>query len=277
MLKGSDGTSGIIVSSVAPSSPQNGQLWQDTSTTPQLVKKWTGTSWVIWELYAQNLKADTLSALSSNLGDVSAGTVKLMDDNWVINGQPKMYGIYQSKFGLISSGPTFSRSAIVSDSQMGIANLNKGELRFIVTDYTENLKDVQEAGMSDQNHAFIKFASYEGGKDIMTIGSSGDIVFKGNTSQDTQWVTLSSGVKYKFMFSRVYISVDVVGNGNQFMDLGIFPQILRPIIDQFLIIANWGTGTADDRHIMVRASDGKLILWAPKSGVTYRGEVSYTL
>lgn len=46
----------------------------DTSTTPQLVKKWTGSEWVIWELYAQNLKADSLSALSANLGDVSAGT-----------------------------------------------------------------------------------------------------------------------------------------------------------------------------------------------------------
>ena len=276
-VNGTNGTSGIVVSSVAPDSPQTGQLWQDTSTTPQLVKKWTGNEWVIWELYAQNLKADTLSALSSNLGDVSAGTVKLMDDNWVINGQPKMYGIYQSKFGLISSGPTFSRSAIVSDSQMGVANLNKGELRFIVTDYTEDLKTVQESGISDQNNAFIKFNSYDDGTDVMTIGSSGDIVFKGNTSQDTQWITLSSGVKYKYMFSRIYISVDVVGNGAAYMLLGTIPQNYRPTIDQFMIIANWGTGTADDRHIHIRVSDGELILWAPKSGVTYRGEVSYTL
>lgn len=276
---GTDGTSGIVVSSVAPDSPQTGQLWQDTSTTPQLVKKWTGNEWVIWELYAQNLKADTLSALSSNLGDVSAGTVKLMDDNMLINGRPKMYGIYQSKLGLISSGPTFetSGSGIISDTQMGVASLNKGEMRFIVTDYTEDLKTLQESGMSDQDNAFIKFESYDNGKDVMTIGSSGDIVFKGNTSQDTQWVTLSSGVKYKFMFSRMYISVDVVGNGNSFMQFGTLPQNLRPISDKFLIIANQGAGTADDRHIMVRASDGAVVLWTPKSGITYRGEVSYTL
>lgn len=278
-IKGTDGISGIIVSSVAPASPKTGQLWQDTSTTPQLVKKWNGSSWVIWELYAQNLKADTLSALSSNLGDVSAGTVKLMADDILINGRPKMYGIYQSKLGLISSGPTFETagSGIISDTQMGVVSINKGEMRFIVTDYTEDLKTLQESGMSDQDNAFIKFASYEGGNDVMTIGSSGDIVFKGNTSQDTPWVTLSSGVKYKFLFSRMYISVDIVGNGSSFMSLGTIPQDYRPIVDQFLIIANWGTGTADDRHIMVRASDGAIILWAPKSGVTYRGEVSFTL
>ena len=68
---GTNGTSGIIVSSVAPNSPQNGQLWQDTSTTPQLVKKWTGNEWVIWELYAQNLKADTLETLSAIIGKIS--------------------------------------------------------------------------------------------------------------------------------------------------------------------------------------------------------------
>ena len=273
---GTDGTSGIIVSSVAPASPKTGQLWQDTSTTPQLVKKWTGSEWVIWELYAQNLKADSISAISANLGDINGGTLKLMADTNV-NGTLKKYGLYQSKLGLLSSGAALATTSTMSNTQMGVANLNKGELRFMVTDYTENLKDVQDAGMSDQNHAFIKFDSYDNGKDIMTIGSSGDIVFKGNTSQDTQWVTLSSGVKYKFMFSRVYISVNIVGDGSSFMALGALPQNLRPILDQFLIIANWGTETADDRHMHVRASDGAVILWAPKSGVTYAGEVSFTL
>ena len=273
---GTNGTSGVIVSSVAPASPQTGQLWQDTSTTPQLVKKWTGSSWVIWAFYAQNLIADNISTISLNLGDMTGGTVKLMADVDV-NGTLKKHGIYQSKMGLLSSGPSLSTPSTLSNSQMGVANLNKGELRFIVTNYTENLKGVQEAGMSDPNTAFINFNSYDNGKDVMTIGSSGDIVFKGNTSQDTTWITLSSGVKYKFMFSRIYISVDVVGNGSSFMSLGTIPQGYRPIVDQFMVIANWGTGTADDRHIMVRASDGAVILWAPKSGVTYRGEVSYTL
>ena len=67
---GTNGTSGIIVSSVARTSPKTGQLWQDTATTPQLVKKWTGSSWVIWELYAQNLKADTLETVTAKIGKI---------------------------------------------------------------------------------------------------------------------------------------------------------------------------------------------------------------
>lgn len=274
-IKGSDGTSGIIVSPVAPDSPQTGQLWQDTSTTPQLVKKWTGNEWVIWELYAQNLKADSLSALSANLGDVSAGTVKLMADVDV-NGAIKKHGIYQSKMGLLSSGPSLATPSAMSDSQMGVANLNKGELRFIVTDYTENLKDVQEAGMSDQNNAFIKFNSYDNGKDVMLIGSSGDIVFKGITSQDTPWIAMGNGAYYKNMFSRVYISYSVKATSTANIPLGVLPVGLRPFRGLHMTANAWATTISNDRHIEVRTT-GEVTLYNPANGASYDGEVSFTL
>nr|DAF97281.1 MAG TPA: tail protein [Siphoviridae sp. ctPJ52] len=278
VLKGSDGkdgTSGIIVSSVAPDSPQNGQLWQDTSTTPHLVKKWTGSSWVIWELYAQNLKADSLSALTSVLGDVTAGTVKLMD-NIDVNGTLKKYGIYQSKFGLLSSGPTLATPSTMSKSQMGVANLSKGELRFIVNNYTEDLKIVQESGMSDQNTAFIKFNSYDNGKDVMLISSSGDIVFNGITSQDTPWIAMSNGTYYKNMFSRVYISYSIKATSTENIPLGVLPVGLRPFRGLHLTANAWGTTISNDRHIEVRPT-GEVTLYNPVNGANYDGEVSFTL
>lgn len=278
VLKGSDGkdgTSGIIVSSVAPDSPQNGQLWQDTSTTPHLVKKWTGSSWVIWELYAQNLKADSLSALTSVLGDVTAGTVKLMD-NIDVNGTLKKYGIYQSKFGLLSSGPTLATPSTMSKSQMGVANLSKGELRFIVNNYTEDLKIVQESGMSDQNTAFIKFNSYDNGKDVMLISSSGDIVFNGITSQDTPWIAMSNGTYYKNMFSRVYISYSIEATSTANIPLGVLPVGLRPFRGLHLTANAWGTTISNDRHIEVRPT-GEVTLYNPVNGANYDGEVSFTL
>ena len=278
VLKGSDGkdgTSGIIVSSVAPDSPQNGQLWQDTSTTPHLVKKWTGSSWVIWELYAQNLKADSLSALTSVLGDVTAGTVKLMD-NIDVNGTLKKYGIYQSKFGLLSSGPTLATPSTMSKSQMGVANLSKGELRFIVNNYTEDLKIVQESGMSDQNTAFIKFNSYDNGKDVMVISSSGDIVFNGITSQDTPWIAMSNGTYYKNMFSRVYISYSIKATSTENIPLGVLPVGLRPFRGLHLTANAWGTTISNDRHIEVRPT-GEVTLYNPVNGANYDGEVSFTL
>ena len=94
---GTDGTSGIIVSSVAPASPKTGQLWQDTSTTPQLVKKWTGSSWVIWEFYAENIKATTLETVSAKIGkiynefDNSAGGI---DDKGMITIEDSVKAVY---------------------------------------------------------------------------------------------------------------------------------------------------------------------------------------
>ena len=272
---GTNGTSGIIVSSVAPDSPQNGQLWQDTSTTPQLVKKWTGNEWVIWKMYVGNMVVDTISSMSSDLGKMIGGTLKLMDDISV-NGTLKKFGIYQSKLGLLSSGAALATPSTLSNSQMGVANLNRGELRFIVTNYTENLKDVQDAGMSDQNHAFIKFDSYDNGKDIMTIGSSGDIVFKGITSQDTPWIAMLKGTYYKNMFSRVYISYSIKATSTANILLGVLPVGLRPFRGLHLTANAWSTVISNDRHIEVKTT-GEVTLYNPANGASYDGEVSFTL
>lgn len=272
---GADGTSGIIVSSVAPSSPQIGQLWQDTSTTPQLVKKWTGNEWVIWKMYVENMVVDTISSMSSDLGDINAGTMKLMDDVDV-NGAIKKHGIYQSKMGLLSSGPSLATPSAMSNSQMGVANLNKGELRFIVTNYTEDLKKVQETGMSDPNTAFIQFNSYDDGKDVMLIGSSGDIVFKGITSQDTPWIAMGNGAYYKNMFSRVYISYSVKATSTADIPLGVLPVGLRPFRGLHLTANAWAATLVNDRHIEVRTT-GEVTLYNPANGASYDGEVSFTL
>ena len=91
---GTDGTSGIIVSSVAPASPKTGQLWQDASTTPQLVKKWTGSEWVIWELYVENMNVNNLSALSPNLGNITGGSYTSWSVSMDPGGNPILNGIY---------------------------------------------------------------------------------------------------------------------------------------------------------------------------------------
>ena len=159
---------------------------------------------------------------------------------------------------------------------MGIAWLNKGELRFIVTDYTEDLKGVQDAGMSDQNHAFIKFDSYVNGKDVMLIGSSGDIVFKGITSQDTPWIAMGNGAYYKNMFSRVYISYSVKATSTANIPLGVLPVGLRPFRGLHLTANAWGTTLGNDRHIEVRTT-GEVTLYSPANGASYDGEVSFTI
>ena len=297
--------SAVTKSATEPSYKYVGMQWQYTGTSaitiggiaiqPSTIYIWSGSVWQLYVMRSTNLQVDnafitnamianvnadkvlanSLSALSANLGDVSAGTMKLMADVDV-NGTLKKYGLYQSKLGLLSSGAALATTSTLSNTQMGIASLNKGELRFIVTDYTEDLKGVQDAGMSDQNHAFIKFDSYDNGKDVMTIGSSGNIVFKGITSQDTPWIAMINGTYYKNMFSRVYISYSVKATSTANIPLGVLPVGLRPLRGLHLTANAWGTTLGSDRHIEVRTT-GEVTLYSPANGASYDGEVSFTI
>lgn len=72
--QGPKGDTGIIVSATAPASPVTGQLWQSAAGQP--IKRWDGSKWVIHYLSVENLKVQSLSALSANLGIVTAGKIQ---------------------------------------------------------------------------------------------------------------------------------------------------------------------------------------------------------
>lgn len=80
---GNDGDSGIIVSPTAPGSPKVGQLWQTATGEP--IKRWTGTAWTIHYISAKNLQAEVLSAITANLGTITAGIIKSISGDTVIN------------------------------------------------------------------------------------------------------------------------------------------------------------------------------------------------
>lgn len=76
-IKGDDGTNGIIVSTSAPEEPVVGQLWQTTSGQP--IKIWNGNSWRIYYLSVDNLNVRTLSAITADLGSITAGSMNIND------------------------------------------------------------------------------------------------------------------------------------------------------------------------------------------------------
>lgn len=79
---GADGDSGIIVSPTAPENPKAGQLWQTASGEP--IKRWDGSKWVIYYISVENLNVEALSAIAANLGTVTAGLIKSLDEHFFI-------------------------------------------------------------------------------------------------------------------------------------------------------------------------------------------------
>lgn len=76
--QGPAGKDAILIQSSAPSSPKVGQLWQIASGEP--IKRWNGSSWVTHYISVENLDVDALSAITANLGTVTAGMLKSKDD-----------------------------------------------------------------------------------------------------------------------------------------------------------------------------------------------------
>lgn len=71
---------GITVSPTAPTNPYINMLWQNTGSSngylTGTVYQWNGVKWNTFIFSAENIVANTLSAISANLGNITAGNIK---------------------------------------------------------------------------------------------------------------------------------------------------------------------------------------------------------
>lgn len=81
--QGEPGKNNLIISPTAPENPVVGQLWQTASG--DAIKRWDGKQWVMHYLSVDNLKADVLSAITANLGEITAGILKNLLGTFVID------------------------------------------------------------------------------------------------------------------------------------------------------------------------------------------------
>lgn len=145
---GEDGTSGIIVSPTAPENPKVGQLWQTASGEP--IKRWDGSRWVLHYVSVENLDVQTLSAITVNAGELTAGKIKskngimLIDiDAGKIVSKLIDNGVVDSTMELNSASLTFSgkdsggNPANMTFSMQGLAYINQntgGRSKLVLSD-----------------------------------------------------------------------------------------------------------------------------------------------
>lgn len=70
---------GITTSASVPTNPYVGMLWQNTGDIPGYITgvtyQWNGARWNIFIFSAENIVANSLSAISANLGTITAGEI----------------------------------------------------------------------------------------------------------------------------------------------------------------------------------------------------------
>lgn len=81
--RGDNGESGIVVSAIPPDNPQVGQLWQTESGQP--IMRWDGVRWVLHYIAVDNLDVKKLSAITADLGEVTAGKISNPNKTFVVD------------------------------------------------------------------------------------------------------------------------------------------------------------------------------------------------
>lgn len=152
---GETGDSGIIISPTAPENPKVGQLWQTASGEP--IKRWDGSKWVLHYVSVENLDVQTLSAITVNAGELTAGKIKskngimLIDiDAGKIVSKLIDNGVVDSTMDLNTASLTFSgrdsggNPANMTFSMQGLAYINQntgGRSKLVLSDgdiYAQN-------------------------------------------------------------------------------------------------------------------------------------------
>ena len=80
--QGKDGEpTGITVSPTEPDTKYIGMLWKHTGTVQGFIKnatyRWTGSTWELYIFVAENIQVDALSAITADLGKVTAGSIDI--------------------------------------------------------------------------------------------------------------------------------------------------------------------------------------------------------
>lgn len=110
---GGKGETGIIVSATAPTNPTVGQLWQ--TATKQPIKRWDGSAWVVHYISVDNLDVENLSAITSDLGTVTAGSIDIAWEEG-IGGGSKYVGHTKLSKSQAGSNPLLLTYDVVSNN-----------------------------------------------------------------------------------------------------------------------------------------------------------------
>lgn len=231
---------------------------------------------------AEKLNINSLSAVNSNLGKIKGGSLLLQEnkaasssiDNWgTFNRPAHKQGLYMDNRGLASSGAIQRKNGgETTPTDMPLAVLQSGELRFLVVDYNDNLEDVLHHGLSDPDFGVIRFEIDSELKRRLTMTSSGYLNFQ--ASNYTDWIPLSQqGCEYMIQGRLVVVNYDVTYSQGGTHKIGVIPQEF--VKKELMLTAKAWSITPNDKNIQLN-SDGGLYILNADANITYRGTLLFS-
>ena len=284
-------STGIAISATEPSTKYVNMLWKHTGDVSGLIAgatyRWTGSKWELYLFTAANISADTISAITADLGEISGGSLELLEsvaqgtstDSWGSFTIPAhKWGLYIDNIGTISSGTPVRKSSSESTaSDMPVAVLTSGQLRFARVNQNNDLRSVLHYGLSDPDNATISFAVATDGTKQLLIQANGQIVIQGTNY--TGWNSTGvSGVYYKRQGDVVALKLQIKTTANRTFDLGKIPSSLVPIPGNgtMMRVTAWTADQTFGRNLQIN-SDGSMALLASNRGDTVNTQVTWII
>ncbi|SNU07869.1 hypothetical protein SAMN05216470_1918, partial [Streptococcus equinus] len=232
---------------------------------------------------ANKLNVNNLSAVNSNLGAIKGGSLLLQEskaggsvvDNWGTYNRPAYkQGLFLDNHAFASSGAIQRKNGSeTTPTDMPLAVLQAGELRFLVVDYNDNLENVVHYGLSDPDFGAIRFEIDSELKRRLTMTSSGYLNFQ--ASNYTDWTSTGvSGCEYMIQGRLVVVNYDVTFNSAGTHTIGGIPQEFTK--KSLMMTAKaWSVMPDHDRNIQLN-SDGSLHVLNAEANVNYRGTLVFS-
>lgn len=231
---------------------------------------------------ANKLNVNNLSAVNSNLGAIKGGSLLLQEskaggsatDSWGTYNRPAYkQGLFLDNHAFASSGAIQRKNGSeTTPTDMPLAVLQAGELRFLVADYNDNLENVVHYGLSDPDFGAIRFEIDSELKRRLTMTSSGYLNFQ--ASNYTDWIPLSQqGCEYMIQGRLVVVNYDVTYSQGGTHKIGDIPQEF--VKKELMLTAKAWSITPNDKNFQLNA-DGGLHLLNADANVTYRGTLLFS-
>ena len=288
-----------FVQSTAPANPPEGARWKYTGTTTITANSSTikageqylfiAGKWVKDVISSDNLDiknqfidgnmikdkvvtvskllVDNLSAVSSNLGTITAGKMLMQrsfdagtSTNPPYNVPAHKTGIFVDNYGVLVNGtPVQKTTGESTASDMPVAALTSGGIRFLRVNLTDNLEELLHNGLSDPDYGLIQFGKDNEGRNALVIEANGQVYLQGENY--TNWVlsTVNNRVRWKVQGNLVIIDYDVTFTSGGNKHIVTIPTKYVPKA-LMLSASAWYTTPAKDKKAQLNPDGGLHIL-----------------
>jgi hypothetical protein len=263
---------GIISQATVPTNPYVGMLWQNTGASGYIIGatyQWNGSKFNLYIFTADNIVATTLSAITANLGNVTAGTLTgvtfvspfdFWDGETVPGGTAQMWRKGQTTIQNgedVTMWEDYNKSTGAKIKEGGVIQNSNGFSVFVndPSGYSQRssvrmdgILIADSRGVGGATSTFLTYSDLVKIQPIQLTPATGWSVYATSGSNRP----IGSRTGRIVTLSGAFKNNSVLSNSNDVITIGSVPNALRPISEVKIIVKGAGTSS----YMLIVDTDG---------------------